>query len=55
MPMKISSGVIEKAAADAEHAGDEADRQPHPQHKEDVDGQVGDRKVDLQGYIRRVE
>ena len=37
----------QEAAADAEHAGDEADRQPHPQNEEDVDGQVGDRKIDL--------
>ena len=43
----------QEAAADAEHAGDEADRQPHPQNDEDVDGQVGDRKVDLQGDVFR--
>ena len=45
----------QEAAADAEHAGDEADREPHPQHQEDVHGQVGDRKIDLQrGVIRRL-
>ena len=30
------------------HARDVADRESHPQHKEDVHGQVGDGKVDLQ-------
>ena len=48
MPMKIKQRRHQEAAADAEHAGDEADRQPHPQHEEDVHGQVGDRKIDLQ-------
>ena len=45
----------QEAAADAEHAGDEADRQPHPQDQEDVDGQFGDRKIDLHsGVVRRL-
>ena len=39
----------QEAAADAEHAGDEADREPHGEDDEDVDRQVGDRKVDLHG------
>ena len=39
----------QEAAADAEHAGDEADREPHRQDDEDVDRQVGDRKIDLHG------
>jgi hypothetical protein len=38
----------QETAADAEHARDVADRESHPQHKEDVHGQVGDGKVDLQ-------
>ena len=37
----------QEAAADAEHAGDEPDRQPHGEDQEHVDRQVGDRKVDL--------
>src|SRR5262249_305623 len=39
----------EKAAADAEHAGDESDCEPDGQDDEDVDRQLGDRKVDLHG------
>ncbi len=39
----------QEAAADAEHAGDESDREPHAQNDEDVDRQVRDRKVDLHG------
>ena len=39
----------QESAADAEHAGKEPDRKPHRQHEEDVDGNVGDRKVDLHG------
>ncbi len=39
----------QEAAADAEHAGDEPDREPHREDDEDVDRQVGDRKVDLHG------
>ena len=30
------------------HAGDVTDRKTHPQYKEDIDGQVGDWKIDLQ-------
>ena len=37
----------QEAAADAEHARDESDRQPHGQDQQNIDGQVGDRKVDL--------
>ena len=37
----------QEAAADAEHARDESDREPHGQDQEDVDGQVGDREIDL--------
>src|SRR3954464_6669934 len=40
----------QEAAADPEHAGDESDRQPHHEDEEYVDGEVGDRKVDLHGY-----
>jgi hypothetical protein len=37
----------QKPAADAEHARDESDREPHEQDEQDIDGQFGDRKVDL--------
>ena len=46
------SGVIE-TAADAEHAGDESDREPHGQDQEDIDRQVGDREVDLHALRSR--
>ena len=39
----------QESAADAEHAGDESDREPHGQDHEDVYRQVGDRKIDLHG------
>ena len=39
----------QEAAADAEHAGNESDRQPHRQDQKDVDRKVGDRKIDLHG------
>jgi hypothetical protein len=39
----------QKAAADAEHAGDESDREPHDQDQEHIDGYFGDREVDLHG------
>ena len=41
----------QEPAANSEHAGDESDRQPHREHKKDVDGNVGDRKVDFHGWI----
>ena len=37
----------QEAAADTEHARDEPDRQAHGENQQDVDGQVGDRKIDL--------
>ena len=37
----------QEPAADAEHAGNESDREPHEEDQEDIDGQFGDRKVDL--------
>ena len=37
----------QEPAADAEHARDESDRQSHEQDKQDIDGQFGDRKIDL--------
>ena len=40
----------QESAADAEHARQEPDCKPHRQHQEDVDGNVGDRKVDLHGW-----
>ena len=39
----------QEAAADAEHAGNEPDREPHREHEEDIDGKVGDRKIDFHG------
>ena len=46
----------QESAADAEHAGDESDREPHGQNDEDIDRQVCDRKIDLHGlddpYVR---
>jgi hypothetical protein len=37
----------QESAADAEHAGDEADRESHPQDEENVHRQFGDGKIDL--------
>ena len=37
----------QEAAADAEHAGYESDRDSHREYKEDIDRQIGDRKIDL--------
>ena len=37
----------QEPAADAEHAGNESDREPHEEDQQDIDGQFGDRKVDL--------
>jgi hypothetical protein len=37
----------QEAAADAEHARNESDREPHEEDQQDIDGQFGDRKVDL--------
>ena len=37
----------QEAAADPEHARDKSDREPHHEDEQDVDGQFGDRKVDL--------
>ena len=45
----------QEPAADAEHAGNESDREPHRKNDEDVDRQVGDRKVDLQARGPRLE
>jgi hypothetical protein len=39
----------QEAAADAEHAGDESDREPHSENEEDINWKVGDRKADLHG------
>jgi hypothetical protein len=50
-PMKINNGRHQEAAADAEHPRDESDGEPHSEDEEDVDGQVGNRKVDLHGRI----
>ena len=41
----------EEAAADAEHAGDESDREPDGQDDDDIDRHVCDRKVDLHGSV----
>ena len=37
----------QEAAADPEHARDDADREPHEEDQQHVDGQFGDRQVDL--------
>jgi hypothetical protein len=47
MPVKISSGVSRNPPAHAEHAREEADRPAHAQKKEHVDGEFGDRKIEL--------
>ncbi len=39
----------QESAADSEHAGDEADRKPHPQDEKNVHREVGDRKINLHG------
>ena len=39
----------QETAADAEHAGKEADAGAEPQQHEDVEGHLGDRQVDLHG------
>src|SRR5690349_16021624 len=39
----------QESAADAEHPGNEPDREPHPEDQEDIDRKVGDRKVNLHG------
>src|SRR5262249_22072777 len=39
----------QEAAADAEHAGDEPDREPHREHEEYIDRKVGDREVNFHG------
>ena len=38
----------QESTADTEHAGDVADGEPHPQHQEDIHGQISDGEVDLQ-------
>ena len=40
----------QESAADPEHAGNESDSEAHRQHQKDVDGNVGDRKVNLHGW-----
>ena len=42
----------QEPAADAEHARNETDRQPHRQYEEDVHGDIGNRKIDLHALIR---
>jgi hypothetical protein len=39
----------QEAAADAEHAGEKADRNAHREDEEHADGQIGDWKVNLHG------
>ena len=45
----------QETAADAEHAGDESDGEPHRENDEYVDRQVCDRKIDLQARGPRLE
>jgi len=47
-PNKDQERRHQKPAADPEHAGDVAHRETHPQNQEDVHGQIGDGKIDLQ-------
>ena len=44
----------QKSAADAEHAGNEADRKPHSQQQKYVDRQVGDREIDFHSINQAV-
>jgi hypothetical protein len=44
----------QKAAADPEQAGDEADRRAHPENHEHADRHLGDGQVDLQEAVRSV-
>lgn len=54
-PDKDQKRCHQKSAADPEHSGDIADRQPHPQHQEDVHRQISNGKIDLQAlFVRRV-
>jgi hypothetical protein len=39
----------QESAANAEHAGNEADRESHCQQQEEVDRQVRNRKIDVHG------
>jgi hypothetical protein len=39
-------------ATNTEHAGDEPDREPDRKDDEDIDRQVGDRKIDLHDRFR---
>ena len=48
-PMKIRAGGHEKAAADPEHAGQEADHTAEAEQPEDVYRELGDGQVDLHG------
>jgi len=48
-------GRHQETAADAEHAGDESDGEPHRENDEYVDRQVCDRKIDLQARGPRLE
>ena len=41
----------QKPAADPEHAGHETDRRTHRQDEEDIDRNVGDRKVQLHARL----
>ena len=54
MPTKINSGVIRKPAADAEHAGHEPHGRAHRKDEEDIDRNVGDRKIKLHARLLRI-
>jgi hypothetical protein len=50
--MKDQQRGEQEASAYSEHAGQEADRDPHPEDEKDVYWQVGNRKIDLHANTR---
>jgi len=51
MPTKISSGVIRNPPPMPNIAGHETDRRAHRQDEENIDRDVGDRKVKLHARL----
>ena len=45
----------QEPTADAEHAGDEADCEPHREHQKDIDREVGDREIDFHSLNQTVQ
>ena len=52
--MKIKSGVIRNPPPMPNIPEMKSDRQPHGQNKENVHGQIGDRKIDLHALFHRL-